>query len=179
MQLETSRLILRTPQTKDYLDLWKNGQDQNISLYTNVVPYPFTQIKAREFIQFCQRANAKKTTFQFVMELKSSHEVIGYISLHHLAKDARNAELGYWIGLNYRRQGITTEAIKKVLEFAFKELKLEKVYTRIAYPNRASREIMRKFNFKLEGIARRQMCRQGVFMDRYDFGLLKEEYSDK
>lgn len=176
MKLISEKIILREPYLNDYYDLWINAQDKNLPLYTNTITDPFTQENAQKSIQEWQRDNIRETALQLVIEFKKNKEVIGVIGLKHINKKALNASLSYWIGIKYRQQGIATIAITLILKYAFEELKLEKIYTRIAYPNRASYRIMEKFGFKQEGYAHRQIYRSGIFMDRMDFGLLKEEY---
>lgn len=59
-------------------------------------------------------------------------------------------EMGYNLGKKYWGKGYTTEAMKEVIDFAGKELKLSQIVGRYAKENPASGNVMSKLGFKYE-----------------------------
>lgn len=59
-------------------------------------------------------------------------------------------EIGYNLGKKYWSKGYTTEAMKRVIEFAMEELKLSQIVGRYAKENPASGRVMTKLGFKYE-----------------------------
>ena len=67
---------------------------------------------------------------------------------------SRCAEIDYWLGKNYWRRGLATEAMRLVLKFGFKKLKLHRIHAHTFEKNIASRKVLEKCGFKIEGIMR-------------------------
>ncbi|WP_064468310.1 GNAT family N-acetyltransferase [Lederbergia galactosidilytica] len=72
-----------------------------------------------------------------------SGNLYGAISLSNNQK-FNNGEIAFWIGEKYWGKGYGTEAAKALIEFAFQEKKLHKVFARYFKSNPASGRIMQK-----------------------------------
>ena len=59
-------------------------------------------------------------------------------------------EVGYNLGKKYWGKGYTTEALKRVLDFAEEELQLTEFVGRYAKENTASGNVMKKLGFQYE-----------------------------
>jgi RimJ/RimL family protein N-acetyltransferase len=67
--------------------------------------------------------------------------LIGLVRKHR-ALTYNKAELAYWLSRKYQRQGIMTEAGRRVLQFAFDELKLHKLFVSHFSDNVASENLI-------------------------------------
>jgi len=176
----TDRLVLRSITDKDLKDLIENINNLNISKYLLVVPYPYTKKDAKYWINHCSKEMKKKSrkSCEFVIELKSEKRLIGGIGLSKIDNFQGKAEIGYWIGEKYWRQGIGSEALKVLLDFAFDKLKLRRLEANVYTENEASARLLEKFGFVKEGLGRKsQRCKAtGKIHDSYFYGLLKEDY---
>ena len=65
------------------------------------------------------------------------------------ARDASEAEIGFWIGPDYEGRGYITEACLRMLEHAFDELGLETVWIGHHDENLGSARVQAKCGFKL------------------------------
>jgi len=180
MRLETKRLILRDITNKDEESLIKNINNIKVSRYMGLIPYPYTKKDAMWWINKCKRNIRKKPRddYNFSIELKSKKGVIGAIGLHKIDRFNGAATIGYWLGQNYWRQGITSEALENVLDFSFKKLKLRRINVS-AYPkNIASNALIKKMRFKFEGMKRKaiKIKSTGKICDENVYGLLKEDW---
>jgi ribosomal-protein-alanine N-acetyltransferase len=83
------------------------------------------------------------------------------------------------LGVKYHRKGIMTEALAKVIDFAFNELKLRKINICHESLNKASEGLIRKAGFKLEGcqIKQGKIKSTGKIYDRCIYGMLKSEWA--
>ncbi len=79
------------------------------------------------------------------------------------------AEIGYWIGEAYWGQGIATEALRKMTEYAFLELKYRKLFGPVLEPNRASMRVLEKNNYLLEGILKQEVIKKNQCIDVYQY----------
>ncbi len=88
------------------------------------------------------------------------------------------AEIGYWLGEKYWSQGIVTEAAKKVIEFAFNDLKLNRIDVHAVIENKGSNRVIEKLGFVFEGTKKQAMRAKAtnVLHDINTYGLLKEDW---
>ena len=180
MKLETKRLILRSPKIEDAKDIFIALNNKNLSKYMMKIPYPYNIKMAKDYIDKCNEAikRDKNKDYNFVIELKSEKKVIGSIGIKDVDDFKKIAGIGYWLNEDYWKQGIMSEAVFVILEFAFNKLKMRRINLICNEKNEASKAIAKKFGFKLEGIIRKAhvTLSTGKIADKYEYGLLREEW---
>src|SRR3546814_6261840 len=85
---------------------------------------------------------------------------------------AQAASIGYWIGGRYARQGLMSEAVSAVVEFAFEELALPRGEAACLPSKDASRSLLLKGGFRHEGHARQYLRINGKWAGHLPFGVL-------
>ena len=83
-----------------------------------------------------------RSNITYGITLCESNELVGAMGL--VSKSREEAELGYWIGRDYRGNGYCAEAAEKLLDFGFRELGLDRVIARHLENNPASGRVMEK-----------------------------------
>ena len=83
--------------------------------------------------------------------------------------------MGYWMGENYARQGLMTDAVKAVVSFSFEELGLHRIEAACVPENIPSRDLLRKIGFKEEGYARKYLRINGRWQDHLLFAWLSTD----
>jgi RimJ/RimL family protein N-acetyltransferase len=142
--------------------IWLNVRDR--------FPYPYTIADAERFIESTMQQHPL-TTFAIWYELK----LVGAIGLVPQEDVYRfSAELGYWIGEPFWNKGIASGAVKLMVQFAFEQLQLQKVFAGVFEGNEASIRALKKCGFQQEGIARKAAFKNNVFIDEYRYGKVKE-----
>lgn len=138
------------------------------------IPHPYEEGMAESWI--AGHADAFKTGEQvtFAITLHSSEQPLGAIGL--VLDSGYQGELGYWIGLPYWGQGYCTEAGRSVVEYAFGELGLQRVFARALRRNQTSRRVLEKLGMRHEGTLRQHVLKWGKPEDVDMFGLLRAEY---
>jgi len=186
MDIEFSTLKSYKPQIQirpltlaDALDIYENVKDKEIVRYTINIPHPYHLADARRFIKDSLKARKDKTAYIFGIELKGTKSVIGVISLSKIDKKNQKCELGYWLGKKYWSQGTMTRAVKMILEFAFKKLKIHRVYASTFADNNGSIRVLENNKFFLEGIQYETILRKGKWYNLFLYGLLKDDYNRK
>jgi ribosomal-protein-serine acetyltransferase len=86
-------------------------------------------------------------------------------------------EIGYWIGRAFQGRGIVTDACRAVVDYLFRELRLNRVEMQCATGNARSAGIPRRLGFTLEGVRREAELVNGRFYDLLLFSMLKREWS--
>ena len=143
--LETTRLILRSFELKDLDDLYEYASVEGIGEKAGWKHHKSkteSNIILQEFI-------AKDTVF--AIELKENHKVIGSVGLHDIETtdpSLKQKELGYVVSKDYHNLGIASEATKRVIEFCFEDLKLDKLWCCHFEDNAISKRVILKNGFK-------------------------------
>ena len=175
LSIEGRKINLRTLKISDAYSIYKNAKDREISRYTRL-PYPYRLKYAYDFVRLCQENYKKKTDYELGIELKKTGKIIGTISLIHLDNTRRNAEVGYWLGKQYWRRGITKEALTLILDYGFNALELVRIYAKVLNPNLPSIRLLQRAGFRYEGRIRKSFFRDGNWFDELVFALLKEDF---
>jgi RimJ/RimL family protein N-acetyltransferase len=177
MRIVTERLILRPPTLKDAADIAANANNPDVTRYTAHVPFPYSIKNAKDFIRLCRKRESQRlcTYLNFVVELRSEKKVIGCLGFIRIDRFTGKADIGYWLGKKYWRQGFGFEAVDALINFAFSKLKLHRLEAAIYAENRASQTLVKKLGFKKEGIRHRasRSLATGVLHDVTIYALLK------
>jgi len=129
---------------------------------------------ARDFIERTQKAFAEKTGQTF--GIFQNEKLVGAISFVVFNWKSRRTEIGYWIDKNYEGRGIVTESCKVLTNYAFQELKMNRIEIRCATENTRSCAVPERLNFKLDGVLRQSEWRHTRFFDMAIYSLLAEEW---
>jgi ribosomal-protein-serine acetyltransferase len=106
------------------------------------------------------------------------NEVAGRIGIYNIDQQNKHCSLGYWLGTDYERKGIITNACKKLINVCFNELGMNRVEIRCGTGNKKSAAIPERLGFKKEGVIRQGEFVNDRFIDLTVYSLLKEEALD-
>lgn len=173
--LETSRLVLKSLHFRDAEAIQSLANQREVAMNVTPLPYPYTLQDARDWIIMTHAELDMKTGFPFGIWLKAEDKLIGAIEIGNEFRH-RRGELGYWLGLPHWGQGYATEAARRVLEFAFEMLGLNRVFATHYARNPASGRVMQKIGMTYEGTLRGQVVKWGEPIDLLYYGILREEY---
>ena len=183
LKIETKRLILRELTLKDARDLSENLSDLEVSKYISSVQYPYTIQDAKNCIIETSKMSKSKLRQNYILgiELKSEKKIIGEVLLLKVDLSQGTAEIGYWLGKRYWRQGIMLEAIRELMAFAFDNLKLRRLTIPTPTENEPSNKFARKIGFKFEGKLREayRLKSTGKICDANLYSLLRREWKNK
>ncbi|MCI5081566.1 MAG: GNAT family N-acetyltransferase [Saprospiraceae bacterium] len=106
-----------------------------------------------------------------------SAKLIGIVWLFDIKWQLPHSELRYFIDREFGEKGIMTEATFAVIQFAFQQLKMRKLYIRTAMDNYSSQRLARKCGFRREGDLRAAHLKPtGVMEDQMLMGLILEDF---
>ncbi len=132
-------------------------------------PHPYSLKDAEIFIDNCI-----KTRPQAVFAILFKEELCGSIGLFKKEDVYRkSAEIGYWIGEPYRGRGIGGDAVKKIVEFGFADLDINRIFTGVYDYNIASQKVLLKNGFKKEAVFENAVYKNGKFVNEIRFSLLR------
>ncbi|HZK12571.1 MAG TPA: GNAT family protein [Atribacterota bacterium] len=165
---------LRALERKDLEEIMKWVNDREVTKYLSAFLYPVSWAEEEKFLE--RAMNHYDTEKNLVIETKEI-EYIGQISLHKIDWKNRNAELGIVIGdKEYWGKGYGSDAINTLLNHAFNQMNLNKVYLRVFDYNQRGIRCYKKCGFKEEGRLRKGQFYGGKYYDVILMGILKDEF---
>lgn len=175
--IKAQRVRLRTVGIADVDCIYRYGRHRELPRWTTH-PRPYQRQNALGLVKMSQRCARKKTPDMIVLgiEYKATGEIIGAISLHQINYQHKNAEIGCWMGKPFQGQGLTTEAMRAFLKYAFTTLKLKRVAAQVVVGNIASQKLVKRCGFTREGCLRSNFLQRKRWRTSYLYSILREEF---
>jgi RimJ/RimL family protein N-acetyltransferase len=161
---------LRPWNINDLDSLVKHANNPNIAKFmTDGFPHPYTKEKG---ISFIEMATKDKPIHIFAIDVDG--KAVGGIGIHPQQDIMKkNAELGYWLGEEYWGKGIVSNAIKQVVDFAFTNYEINRVFARPFGTNIPSQKVLEKCGFKLEACLEKIIYKNGEYLDELIYAIRK------
>lgn len=102
-------------------------------------------------------------------------ESVGIVGLSGIDLNWGIAEVGYYVDPDAQDRGYATEALRLVVEYAFDQRRLAKLYAHALATNEPSRRVLEKNGFEEEGRLREEAFVDGERVDVVRYGLLADE----
>ena len=175
VRLETKRLVLRRFISEDADAMFKNwASDSEVTRYLTWPTHPSVEV-SKFVTEDWVNSYSDEKFYQWAIVLKENgDEPIGSISAVHMNDDIDMVHIGYCIGRDWWHQGITSEAMKAVMDFFFNEVKANRIESRHDPRNPNSGKVMQKCGMKYEGTLRSSDRNNQGICDACYYGLLRE-----
>lgn len=109
--------------------------------------------------------------------LNDKDQVIGLVSLTNINRFNQTAIFHIMIGNSSNRaKGVGNYATNKILKHAFLDMNLNRVELSVLENNQRARALYEKVGFKVEGIKRKAVFKNGDYENMVIMSILKEEF---
>ena len=122
------------------------------------------------------RKNADRTD-RYDAIIEADGKPVGLIGL--LSIDHKHKKAEYYITLgerDYLGKGVAHRATKLLLDYAFGELGLNRIYLYTETENLSAVKSYEKIGFQREGVLKNDLFSKGRFVDRYIYAITKKDY---
>lgn len=136
-------------------------------------PFPYTEKDAEEWILLNEN---KEPAINFAVI--TNGQVIGGVGF--LQKEniyRKTAEIGYWLDESFWNKGITTEALRLLVDYIFSELDIDRIYAEVFSINPASMKVVEKNGFHLEAVHRKAIIKNNQVLDAHVWVKFREALS--
>ena len=178
--LESDRLIMRNYRDSDLTDYHKLMSDKENMYYTIPFGIPTNTIEeSQKSMNNAIEFNTKGKGFRFCLALKENDKLIGAIGYEAPFETpaGRIADpMGWFLLPEYQNRGYMTEAVKRLLEFAFLQDNCVRVVTACFKENIPTQKVMEKAGFRKEAEKLKAMWLDGQMRDRLEFAINRDEY---
>lgn len=105
---------------------------------------------------------------------------VGTISIYDINNTHKHAEFGrFMTHPDYQRKGIGKSVLNKIIEYAFTELDLHRLYCTVLINNDHAHNLYSKIGFKHEGLLNQHFFINDKFVDCYIMGITKGEKNER
>lgn len=175
---DDTKLSLFEPRHAEELDALVTQNYEHIREWSSWLKEKESPIEhTHDFIKRNLTQFAENKGFEICIWYKG--EIAGQIGYNYFNWNDRRTEIGYWLGASFQGNGLITKACRVLIDYAFNELKLNRVEIRCGVENKKSRKIPEKLGFREEGIIRQTEWLHDHFIDLVIYGMLASEWQDK
>jgi RimJ/RimL family protein N-acetyltransferase len=172
MEIAGATIRLR-PLEKSDMELkvkWYNDPEVNRTLILN------EKLALDKSLEWFDKAVCDDSRRDFIIETKGG-EPVGLIGLLGIDRQHGTAECFCVIGQKeFWGKGIGTEAHSLLIQWAFDELNLHKIWAVVYTNNAAVLKIVEKLGFRIEGTLREEKYIRGKRIDLLRIGVLRDEF---
>jgi RimJ/RimL family protein N-acetyltransferase len=153
--------------------------DRAIAEFLDLIPSPYTENDAREYIAQTRQGWAEGGTTNFAITDTETGEPVGSLGVRWSEPDQGVVEVGYWVAPQARGRGLCTRAVRLASRWLIADHGMERVQLRADEQNVASRKVAEKAGFMQEGVLRssRFNRRLNRRVDFVMYSLLADELS--
>ena len=144
--LTTERLTLRQLVIADEQEIFTLRSDNEINRYLNR-QVSKTIDDARNFINNVNENINKNVSLYWAITLSDKNILVGTICLFGFSEENNKCEIGYELLTNFQGQGMMSEAIQKVIEYAFNTIHIKRMEAYIHKDNQRSIKLLEKRSF--------------------------------
>ena len=175
-RLETDRLILRRYVNEDAAAMYKNWvSDSEVTKFLMWQPHSSQEVSQSVTEEWVKLYSDERFYHWAIVLKENGDEPIGDIAVVDIKENVSTVHIGYCIGKAWWHQGITSEALKAVMDFMFDEVDVNRFESRHDPRNPNSGGVMKKCGMKYEGTLRSADWNNQGICDTCYYALLKSE----
>lgn len=175
-RLETDRLILRRYVNADAAAMYKNwASDEEVTKFLTWPPHSNEEVSRSVIEDWINRYSSERYYHWAIVLKENGEEPVGDIAVLNIKENVSTAHIGYCIGRTWWHKGITSEALKAVMDFLFDEVDVRRIEAGHDPRNPNSGKVMEKCGMKYEGTLRSSSRNNQGICDACYWALLKSE----
>jgi RimJ/RimL family protein N-acetyltransferase len=156
-------------------------QDPEVSRYSPMIPFPYTEADAREWLDGIEPMRRAGSGLDLLIADAPTGHPLGVIGIGGLDRRLRSATtIGYWLAREARGRGAMTRAVRLLARWAFDELGVARLALTTDPDNVASQRVAERCGFVREGRLRShiRIRHSGRRRDSLVYGLLPGELAE-
>jgi RimJ/RimL family protein N-acetyltransferase len=174
--LTTERLILREFNEDDWQDLHAIESDPEVARYQSFEPR--TPAEAMAYVKQTMATARKepRRTYDLAVVERASGSLVGRCGLSVTNADLRDADVWYTLHRSFWGRGYMPEALRCLVDFGFKKLRLHRIWADCDPFNRASYRVLEKIGMRREAHLRENAWVKGAWVDSLIYAILDREW---
>ncbi len=175
-RLETDRLILRRFVVGDAEAMYKNwASDSEVTRFLTWQAHTGVDVSKAVLEEWASSYQSDSYYQWAIVPKENGDEPIGSISAVSMNDDTSMIHIGYCIGRPWWHRGITSEALKAVIDFFFDQVEANRIESIHDPENPRSGMVMKKCGMKYEGTMRSSVRNNLGVRDACWYSILKSD----
>ena len=177
VQLETDRLILRRFTEADDTAIYQNwANDHDVTKFLMWPTHSSIDVTRQVLKDIWLDKYGQSDFYQWAIEIKKSGTLIGSIGVVKQDDETHMVHIGYCIGKDWWRNGYTSEALIRLVQFFFEDVGVNRIESRHDPRNPNSGKVMLKAGLRYEGISRESDWNNQGICDAANYAILAKDY---
>jgi RimJ/RimL family protein N-acetyltransferase len=171
--LDAGPCRLRPWRTEDLPALLRHADNPRVAAnLRNLFPTPYTEADGRTWLTLATATEVGDLNWA----IDVAGEAVGGIGLTPQGDvNAGTAEVGYWLGEPFWCRGLATAALATLTRHALGPLRYRRLFATVFEGNAASRRVLEKAGYRLEGVLRRSAVKHDRVFDQYLYAVTDED----
>jgi len=171
--IKTKDFTLRHVKISDAKTFFEAEQDKEAKRNFITTPKNIKEVENGIKEEIEQYKSKKPKSEKFTIEVNNN--IAGWIAINQLNTPffEHKAKIDFCLHPNYRGKGIMTKVVKEIIKHAFKKYQLKRLETWTRTFNKAVIKINEKVGFKLEGILKKNKCKNGEYLDDMVWAIVR------
>lgn len=173
--IKTERLILRDVKSEELSLVHQLHSFPEVDEF-NTLGIPENEAATAEILSEWLQNEKESERTQYIFVIETLDNIfVGLIALNSIDAKFRSAKIWYKLHPAQWRQGFATEALRKLITFAFEDLGLHRLEAGCAVNNLASCKVLEKAGMIKEGGKRKVLPIRDEWIDNYEFAILEDD----
>lgn len=170
-ELQTKRLHLRQIQGPDKPLIFEGLSHPEVIRYYGV---SYTSLEGvQEQMRWYRNLEKSESGIWWAICKKGESSLIGACGFNEWHQEHRRIELGYWLLPAYWQQGIMSEALSEIMNYAFSELNIHRIEAIVESGNEGSKKLLDRLGFAFEGTHKDCEIKNGAFISLDYFACIR------
>ena len=175
LKLQGSRVYLAVMERTDCKKIWEDFE-YDFENPTEPLEIGSSVEKSDEWFDEIQKLQGKENVRLGIF--LNDGTIIGDVALQGIDNKNRSCWIGMGIAkIENRNKGYGKEAVKLILDYGFNNMGMERITANTLEINIAAQKSLEKVGFVLEGKDRKAVYFCGKKYDKYNYGILAEEFN--
>lgn len=164
-------IVVRRVRDDDVPAMVAACQDPLIKRFTSAIPDPYHEEDARSWLATHETSLGEEVNL--AVADAQDDRLVGMTGLHTANWHHRRADAGYWTAPEARGRGVSTRAVRLVVEWGFRAFGLVRIGLFADVDNVASQRVAEAAGFTREGVLRRYLMMAGEPRDCAAYGIVR------
>lgn len=169
--ITTERFILREIADTDHQRVFEGLSHPDVIRYYGV-SYHSLDAAREQMDWFADLRKKDLGIWWAIADKKDPSILIGACGFNQWKKEHRCIETGYWLLPEYWSNGVMTECLPTILDYAFKVMGVHRIEAQVETENKSSSRLLSKLGFQYEGTLRDCEIKDGRYVSLECFALL-------
>lgn len=179
LTINTERLILRPPESRDYNE-WVKIRRESAEFLEPWEPVRDSDYLTRKAFQnrttWARRLAKERRALNMLIFRREDNRLVGGITLDNMQGGvSKSCTVGYWMGQDYVRHGYMAEALSASVTHVFTVMDISRVQAGCLPENAPSRALLEKSGFKYEGVAQSYLQIAGRWRNHVLYANLRRD----